>query len=333
MANGRLLLPDERLPRPAVRRYGLLSTATQLPVSNVVNDDGAVSERGLDRHWQAGLTWQANCPEVSATYAECLTLDGSGVPTVQEPQDKAQPAGQTVDRRGATPFTAFAEVDCSAVGSWERGKQWARDALIRDEERQAEEVFALGVTASGNPQTTWPNLSGVQAAPTSTVVDDSGVTMQIPVDDVTPAGGPVDVVYALAVLEAALAECYSQQGFIHVPYEFAALLSAWNLCFVDEDGDLVTKAGNKVVLGAGYPGNAPGTGATDPVRYMYATGQVFYARSDEITFRREEEFDRAKNTLKAIAERTYVIGFDCNCLLAIGVDVSISGACCEAVVS
>lgn len=319
MANGRLLLPDAQLPRPAARRYGLLDTATALT--------------GLDRHWAAGLTWQANCPAASATYAECLVLDSTGTTPTEEPVDKTQPADQTVDVRGAVPFTAFAEVDCSPVGSWNRGQEWARNALARDEQRQVEEVFALGATP-GNSQFVWPNLSGVSGSPSTAVEDDTGALMQPPVDDATPGTGPVDVVYALSILERELAQCYPEQGVIHVPAGFGALLSAWNLCVIDEDGTAVTKAGNRVVIGSGYPGNAPGTAtATDPVRYMYATGQVFYTRGEIQTKSREDEFDRTKNTLKAIAERTYVIGFDCNCLLAIGVDTAISGACCENAVS
>jgi hypothetical protein len=44
---------------------------------------------------------------------------------------------------------------------------------------------------------------------------------------------------------------------------------------------------------------------------MYATGAVFYFRGDVMVNPRAESLDRSVNTVKMIAERTYVLGWDC----------------------
>src|SRR5690606_10978789 len=77
---------------------------------------------------------------------------------------------------------------------------------------------------------------------------------------------------------------------------------------------LFTLNGNRVALGSGYPGAAP-DGTVEPgVAWVYATGAMFYYRS-YVVVTRVDSIDRSKNTIEAMAERHYVIGWDC-CLLA-----------------
>ena len=59
----------------------------------------------------------------------------------------------------------------------------------------------------------------------------------------------------------------------------------------------------------------------DPaVRWIYATPPVFGYRSDVRTFERETTLDRSVNTVKAVAERNYLLGYDC-CLVAVPVSL------------
>lgn len=77
-----------------------------------------------------------------------------------------------------------------------------------------------------------------------------------------------------------------------------------------------TSAGSKVALG-NYPGTAPNNIEQPGVTWVYATGEVFFQRETTPTvFTNVASLDRSVNTLSVLAERTYVIGWDC-CLLAI----------------
>ncbi len=76
--------------------------------------------------------------------------------------------------------------------------------------------------------------------------------------------------------------------------------------------------------GGGYPGTAPdGSAPAYGVNWMYITGAVFGYRSGiKLNGTKIEHFDRSVNTLKVIAERTYVLGWDC---CQFGVAVSYGG--------
>jgi hypothetical protein len=84
---------------------------------------------------------------------------------------------------------------------------------------------------------------------------------------------------------------------------------------------LYTANGNKVAVGAGYPGSgADGSARTSNSATIFATGNVFGFRSD-VRIRAPQgaaAMDRSTNTMKMIAERTYVLAWDC-CHLAANV--------------
>lgn len=97
--------------------------------------------------------------------------------------------------------------------------------------------------------------------------------------------------------------------------EWVKFIADHNL-ITTRSGTMYTPVGSKVVIGD-YPGTGPDGSTTEGATWMYATGEVFFARDREPTrFRPAESFDRDVNTLSMIAERTYVIGWDC-CLMAI----------------
>lgn len=274
-------LPTAFTPLP----YGLWDTVQQ------PSGDGP--------HWQQGINWIERCPVGGSTYDECLSVTGTGAPP--EPPAKTANVDQTT--RGALPFTVVAEFECAPVGLGE-AESVASDALARVEQTQVETAFWTGV-AGGQP-VVFPHLAA------DTEVLDGTVVLQ-PV--ASPAVTGADVAQALGALEQELADCYAGQGLIHVPRSVLPTLAAWNL-IVERDGRLYTTAGNLVVAGTGYTGSGPdGAAPAAGTAWIYATGAAWGYRSDPYVTRLRDSLDRTSNTLRMLAERTYLIGFEC-CLLA-----------------
>lgn len=253
-------------------------------------------------HWRQGVTWIERCPTGDTTYDECLAVTGTGAPP--EPPAKTSNVEQTY--RGATPFTVYAEFECSPVGSLTDAGSVATDALARVEQQQVEAAFWTGT--AGGQGIVFPHLAADTEA-----LDSQGIVLQ-PV--ASPAVTGVDVAHALGELEADLADCYAGQGLIHVPRSALPTLAAWKLARLDDDGRLVTPAGNLIVAGGGYTGSGPdGSAPAAGTAWIYATGAAFGYRSDVFFTEVRDSLDRSENTIRMIAERTYLLGFEC-CLLA-----------------
>jgi len=251
-------------------------------------------------HWQNGITWIERCPAGDTTYDECLSVTGTGSP----PEPPAKTANVEQSFRGALPITVYAEFECSPVGIAE-AESIASDALARVEQTQVETAFWTG--GAGGHAVVFPHLSA------DAEVLDGDVVLQ-PV--ATPVVTGADVAHALGVLEQELADCYKGQGLIHVPRSVLPTLAAWNLTRLDDDGRLVTLAGNLVVAGTGYTGSGPdGSAAADGTAWIYATGAAWGYRSDPYVSRLRDSLDRTSNTIRMLAERTYLISYEC-CLLA-----------------
>lgn len=292
MSRGRMLIGEPTsFTAPS---YGLLSTA------------GSIAP--AQSHWRVGVVWEDVCPGAEGTYDPCITVTG-GEGTGVTPAPAPDPKVPTVDRvtRGATPFTAYASIQCSPVGSWEQLPAWSRQSLQRAEEQFVENVFWTGVAQVGGSATVFPHLVADQERvdgedllqPAATIVTEE----------------PQSVAVGIGMLEQAARDCYAGQATIHAPLRLGSLLAdASNL--VTRGGTAQTVTGSLVVLGAGYPGTAPDGSTDEGVSWVYATGPVFYARDPGVQFRREDSLDRSVNTVTVITERTYVVGFTC-CLLAI----------------
>jgi hypothetical protein len=262
----------------------------------------AVEQRNPgDPHWQNGVTWVERCPTGDTTYDECLAVTGTGGPPPEPPLKTDNVAQQF---RGATPFTVVAEFDCTPIGLGD-ATTVAENALARVEQQQVEEAFWTGV--AGGQEVVFPHL-----AADAEVLDANDIVLQMPAVVCSEAQ---DAAHALGLLEECLAQCYAGRGLIHVSPVALDTLAAWNLV-VDRGGQLQTVRGNRVVVGGGYPGTAPdGTLPAAGTTWIYATGSAFGYRSRVRLTSPQESLDRATNTLRMIAERTYVIGFEC-CLLA-----------------
>lgn len=275
------------------RNFGLLSTVQWRDEPDV--------------HWRNGVTFQNLCGLGSSTYDDfCVT---------GTPAEKA--ANLTTPVQGATPFVAFAEVDCPPVGyTVEEQRARGVDALTRTESWQVERAFWTG-QAGGDPGIVYPHLAA------DTAVLDAGIlpstTLQCAASTVT-GSVILDVVEGFGRLEAAYAGCANGQGVIHVPTILAEQL--WRANIVKEFGPtLRSQLGNLVAVGAGYPGTGPdGTSIPNAV-WVYMTGPVFAYRAAPETFNFRESLNRTDNTVHTIVERTYVLGFECCCLFALPISV------------
>lgn len=286
------------------------------------------SPAGLGPHWQNGVTWQEYCGGSGTAYDECLAVTGSGgTPAAQG----SFAANVTQTNRGATAFTVFAEFDCSPVGQGLTQadlEDRAAQALDKMESYQVTRAFwtgTAGYTGSppGTAQTTvWPHL-----ASSSTLSDAQGITLQTAASPVLTGGsGNDDPAVMLGRLEASLASCYGGQGVIHIPYAALPTFTSRMLILPDSpNGPLRTLAGNLVVPGLGYTGSSPaGAAPAEGTTWIYATGAVFGFRSEVFARQFPDTFDRAENTVKSLASRTYLFGFECchlAALITLGVPV------------
>jgi hypothetical protein len=278
-------------PAPSPAPFGLLETA------------GPAVDDGGDRHWQAGVVYQVLCPSGGTTYSECLAVTGVGPPP--PPSDKAD--NVDLPLRAATPFAAFAQFDCSPVGQPDL-QELAGRALSRTEGWQVERAFWSGV-AGGQP-VVFPHLAANAAL--SGPAGPPGTVYQLQSAATVPVSGGLSAAAALGALEGALADCYrGQQATIHAPVAAVPTLAAARL--LERRGDsLVTLNGNRVVAGGGYPGTSPaGAAPAAGTTWLYATGRPFYYRGPVRSFPLAEGFDRARNTARMLAERTYLLGWDC----------------------
>lgn len=287
-----IVQPPSFTPLP----YGLLTTLR--------ND----TRTGDTDRWTGGVTWDSICAQGGTTYDECWSVTGSGAPP---PEPGAKASTTEITRRGALPFTVYAEVDCSAPGFWDRAQSFVSDALTQSEQWQVENAIWTGM-ADGK-SVVWPRL-----AADADHFDPQGVTLQTAATVVT--GGPYDIVTGLGALEKALADCYDGVGVIHAPRDLLPPMQ--NATLITREGDRYrTAGGNLIVFGAGYRGTSPAGAATPGESWMYATGAMFIYRGDVQIMPLRSGLDRANNTLKALAERTYLVGWDC-CQLAVNISTT-----------
>jgi hypothetical protein len=272
--------------------------------------DAAQKPTPAGPHWQQGITWIERCPTGATTYDECLTDTGSD-DTEPPPAPPAKTPNVEQAFRGAMPFTVYAEFECSPVGLADAATV-AEDALARVEQQQVETAFWTGV--AGGQTVVYPHL-----AADFEQTDGQEIVLQTTAS-VCVTG--VDAAHALGELEGCLADCYAGQGIIHIPRTVLPTLAAWDLV-TERDGRLYTTAGNLVAVGGGYTGSSPaGAAPAAGTEWIYATGAVFGYRSEVFVTQPRDSIDRAENTMRMLAERTYVLGFEC-CHLAALVNIGV----------
>lgn len=283
--------------------YGLLTVVQSQPTT--------------DKHWQNGVTFEPICLATgmgSTTYDECLAVTGTPATPAADVSPPAPPAKSDnveVPHIGATPFTVFVEYDCSTVGNPDYADV-VKDALTRVEGWQVERAFWTGT--AGGQKVVLPHL-----AATAEIVDAQDIILQTPV---VTGGGPFKPARALGVLEGLLGDCYYGVATVHVPQAILPIFANAPGSIFKNGAQLQTMNGNLVAVGAGYPGTGPdGSAPPSGSMWIYGTGPVMMWRGDVRTFAPTEQIDRSKNTVKAIAERTYVLGWGC-CHFAVLVDLT-----------
>ena len=254
-------------------------------------------------HWTQGVLFTSVCPEGGVTYDECLA---PGPPAA--PPAKADNIVHTF--RGASAFTVFAAFECAAVGVPDL-ETLADRALARVESWQVERAFWTG-RAAGVDGVVVPHLAEDATVLVPGSTPGQGVLLQTAATVVSGGGDPA---VALGALEQGLVDCYKGAGVIHAPTVALATLHAKNL--VERRGaQLVTAAGNLVVVGGGYPGTSPaGAAPAAGTSWLYATGRPFIYRGPSRSFPVRESLNRAENTVLMLAERSYLAAWEC-CHLA-----------------
>lgn len=306
MSGPRLIIdtPAEFQPLP----YGLLSVVTEPQVNGT--------------HWQNGVTYATNCVVTGGaftTYDECIAVTGTGGSAPPAPAAKADNVNYP-NLRAATPFTVYAEFDCTPVGIGEDDamRRIAEDALARVQDWQVERAVWTG--QAGGRDIVHPYL-----ASDAEVVLNESVPVLLDTAAVTVTGTAVKMTVALGLIEEALAKCSGGRGVIHVPrHAFPVLAGAFAGMFdPDSSGRLMTKAGNLIAVGTGYDGSSPaGVARTSPGQtWIYGTGPVFGLAGPVRILGEGNQIDRAENTRRVIAERTHLIGWEC-CHFAALVDLT-----------
>lgn len=263
-----------------------------------------------NKHWGLGIQWEAICPYSDVTITPCI----SGAPAVLTSK------ASTMNRlfRGANSFTVYDEIDCSPDRSfWDEARNDALTALANSAPITAEAVFWSGVASDGVP--VYPNLT------TRGIIRDSTnrIILQPSITQVTGTGG-LDVVEGLDRLESTFSACYPGVGWLHVPEGIVSALYAEHL--IDwKNGKLYTCAGNLVIIGKGYPTNIGpgGTAPTAGTAYMTMTSPVFGIRGPASAVADPvQSMDRSVDTLKMIAEQTFLFGWHC---CAVTVQITLGG--------
>lgn len=273
-------------PKITPARYGLLTvTEPQTP------EDG---------HWEGGVTWEDDlCSSIHSTVIDCpIPVTGSD-PKI---------ADRDFQSCCADPFTIYASYDCPPIGNTVRDAfDIAQKRLAIREGQELERVFWTGVSEEGTPVN--PSLAFGNTECGSTPVNLTGPT-------------PVGVVASMAVLESALGACVPGSGVIHANYGLASFLAA-NALITQRDDAWFTVTGQRLAIGAGYPGTGPeNQAAASGTTWVFATGPIVIYRSDVFLTpeRFAEAMDSKLNSVQVYAERVYAVGWSC-CLFAIQVEL------------
>jgi hypothetical protein len=177
------------------------------------------------------------------------------------------------------------------------------NALARSEAYQVSRAFWTG--QAGGLSTVWPHLAA------DTVLDDpQGIRLQTAASPVLT--GADDAAVIVGQIDAHLASEYGGEGLVHIPPDALATLQSRVLARPDDNGVMRTPGGHRIVAAAGYDGSGPdGSAAAAGSAWIYATGAMFGYRSDVFVQEMPGTFDRAKNTVRKMASRTYLFGFEC----------------------
>jgi hypothetical protein len=228
---------------------------------------------GSGDRWAAGVEWDLDSPAADGGIGGLGPLLASQDDMFGFPKKLEANGGGTAI---ADPFTVYGYFTCNPIGvGFDEAQRRATLNLNTFEEARVEQALWTGDLANT------PNFAGANG-----------------VDAPDAIGSFEDVNEAISRADAWLAKRYGSQGVIHLSKAQAAL-SGFGVLSAS-GGRLTTKLGTPVVAGAGYGDDA-----------VIATPAVFGYRSEVIEAGgAQANFDRSTNTMTAIAERNYLIGFE-----------------------
>ena len=274
-------------------RYGLFSVASIADVT--------------DPHELLGVQWEPlPCERPGLWVDDCTPHNGSGSGEGGEGGEDVEPdekipatQPEPVD---ADPITVYGSWYCQKLGyTLDDIQSRARAHLVGGEQQAVE--YAVWTGDSGNQ----PHL----ASPDTIELGEATCPAQL-----------------LAMLYTHADTVFTGEPVLHMPRPVVPWLADHT---IRESGRLVTTQGVPIAAGAGYTeaNTGPdGTPAPDGSYWVYVTGPVMVRRGpiENVPNPTSAGFNRRDNTLLALAERQYVVGWDA-CLTATALFTP--SCCCE----
>lgn len=248
-----------------------------------------------DPHWQwGGVEWEAPPCRNLGTIGQPDCDPGTNTPGLPKSFNKAGPVLNEAD-----PFTVYGVYKCAPVGqTLSEAQDIATQQLLAQEQSDVE----------------WEVWSG-----------HTGAATNLPGSAEPVADAPQDPVVGLAMLEAYFhghtGTVNGLLGYIHMGVSAATILQSRNV-LIRSGNQIATAVGSRVIIGTGY-GSTVDNGDGTITDRIYITPPPFVLRSDIFTSsdRPGDLLDRRNNDLYAIAERTYLVGWD-DCPISYYVDIT-----------
>lgn len=190
-------------------------------------------------------------------------------------------------------FTAYLGVECTTAGVAPREQEFRRrlQAAFRAVESSAVERWLIDTDG---------NMGGPMGSPYLT---DSNL-------DKLNSGSAVSAVEGLALLENAIA--LVGNGMLHVTPGTATALASKYLIEEARDGQMRTRIGTLVAVGAGYIGAYPegGSAPSGDEEWAFASGFVEVHRDEDLILAElGQSMNRETNDVTFIAERNYAVAW------------------------
>lgn len=267
-------------------------TRDRYGIFNVAEIDQLPEHAGL-----GGLQWiTGNCGDSTGYEVECA-------PDLNTKTFTNEPSFQV-----ALPFVVYATRLCGSVGFTEAESQrLVFQKLKATEQSTVEAVFSAQLFGQS------PGLANNPAAAPFFI------------------GATDNFADGVGQLEAAFYAQYGQQGVLHVPIRSGSHMASQHLIWPDKEHPMPgnaavwrTAIGSAVSIG-NYSSLSP-AGAVPAVgtQWIYMTPPIkIWRQSDEDVFVSpiEGSLNRATNQETWLAERSYVMGFECDVVLAVNVEL------------
>lgn len=259
-------------PNPGAIRYGLLT------VAEATESLLAMPARGN------GVAYELTSCATATPYPALCPVDVAPAKVF----DEGLPFG------GNDSFAVYSALNCGTFGhSFTEFEVIARNRLAAGEQGAVELAVWTGLDAVGGTALDIESFNN--SSPTVVTVVDAD-----------------NIVHVVAVLEefAYLTQGYGYQAYIHAPVEVAAFAAAERQLV--QDGSLKrTPYGSIWVFGGGYPGTDAGGTVPAGGTAIYITGKTTVWRDSVFVPPLEQTLNKTTNQQNVIAERNYVVAFDC----------------------